>query len=82
MKTRTLAMIDNLTPIERRRLELDMTRAELSRQSGVNKGTLEAWANRKRIPRDVYVLRKVAQALQCHIEDLLEPDPDEVEAGE
>ncbi len=75
-------MIDNLTPIERRRLELDMTRAELSHQSGVNKGTLEAWANRKRIPRDVYVLRKVAQALQCHIEDLLEPDPDEVEAAE
>ena len=79
---RKLVMSDNLTTIEQRRLALGMSRAELSRQSGVNKGTLESWANRKRIPRDVYVLRKVAQALQCHIEDLLEPEPDEAEAGE
>lgn len=76
MKTRKLAMAENLTPIERRRLELDMPRAELSRRSGVPGGTLEAWANRKRLPRDVYQLRKVAQALECHIEDLLEPEPE------
>lgn len=74
-------MIDNLTPIERRRLELGMTRADLVRRSGVKQGTLEAWANRKRLPRDVYVLWRVAQALDCHIEDLLEPEALEAETA-
>lgn len=72
--TRKLAMEDNLTRIERRRLNKNMSRSELSRQSGVPIVTLEAWANRKRLPRDAYTLAKVATALGCHIEDLLEPE--------
>ena len=32
--------------------------------------------NRTRVPRDVYQLLKVAQVLECHIEDLIEPEPD------
>ena len=44
------------------------------RRSGVSARTLEAWGKRLRIPRDVYQLNKVAKALGCHIEDLIEPE--------
>ena len=45
-----------------------------SRRSGVPIRTLESWSRRINIPRDVYQLYKVAQALGCHIEDLIEPE--------
>ena len=32
---------------------------------------------RTRLPRDVYQLHKVAQALGCSIEDIMEPEPQE-----
>ena len=57
-------------------IEAGMTRADLSRKSGVHIRTLEAWACRKRVPRDVYVLQKVAAALGYYIEDLIEPEPE------
>ena len=69
---------ENLTPIDRKCIERGISRLELSRRSGVSARTLEAWGKRLRIPRDVYVLRKVARALDCQIEDLIEEeDPDE-----
>ena len=39
--------------------------------------TLEAWGKRLRIPRDVYQLNKVAKALGCHIEDIIEQELEE-----
>ena len=71
-----LATKENLTPIDRKCVELGISRLELSRRSGVSARTLESWGKRMRIPRDVYVLYRVAQALDCHIEDLIElPEP-------
>jgi len=69
---------ENLTKIDRKCVELGISRLELSRRSGVSARTLEAWGKRLRIPRDVYVLRKVARALGCTIEDLIDDeDPEE-----
>ena len=80
MKKMTLT--ENTTKIDRKCIESGITRVELSRRSGVPLRTLEAWGKRIRIPRDVYVLLKVARALDCHIEDLIEPEPEAApEAG-
>lgn len=69
---------EDLTPIDRKCTEIGISRLELSRRSGVSARTLEAWGKRLRIPRDVYILRKVARALDCQIEDLIEDnDPEE-----
>ena len=73
---RRMALNDNMTPIDKKCIERGITRAELSRRSGVPIRTLEAWGKRIRVPRDVYVLLKVAQALDCHIEELIEPEPE------
>ncbi|MCX4294343.1 MAG: helix-turn-helix transcriptional regulator [Prevotella sp.] len=51
-----------------------ISRQELSRRSGVPIRTLEGWSSRVRLPRDVYQLLKVAKALGCQIEDLIEPE--------
>lgn len=68
----------DLTRIDRKCVEAGISRRELARRSGVSPRTLEAWATGLRVPRDVYVLRKVARALGCQIEELLEDeDPDE-----
>lgn len=75
MKKMTLT--DETKPIDRKCIELGISRKELSRRSGVPARTLENWGAGTRIPRDVYVLRKVARALGCSIEDLLEPDDPE-----
>lgn len=71
---RRMTLKDNMPPIDKKCIERGITRAELSRRSGVPIRTLEAWGKRIRVPRDVYVLLKVAQALDCHIEDLIEPE--------
>lgn len=70
---RRMTMSDDITRIDRKCIEAGITRAELSRRSGVPIRTLEAWGRRLRIPRDVYVLQKIAKALACNIEDLIEP---------
>ena len=75
---RRMTMREDMTRIDKRCIELGMTRADLSRKSGVPVRTLEAWGKRTRIPRDVYALQKVAQALGCHIEDIIEPEPEQV----
>ena len=69
-----MTITDRSIPIDRKCAELGISRRELSRRSGVPAPTLEAWAKRTRIPRDVYQLYKVAQALGCHIEDIIEPE--------
>lgn len=79
---RKMAITDNMTRIDRKCIEAGITRAELSRRSGVPVRTLEAWGKRLRVPRDVYVLQKVAQALGCQIEDLIEPEPEESKSPE
>lgn len=76
---RRMTMREDMTPIDKKCIENGITRAELSRRSGVPVRTLEAWGKRIRIPRDVYVLLKVANALGCHIEDLIEPELGEKE---
>ena len=70
---RKMSMTENIIPIDRKCIEKGMTRRELSQQSGVPIRTLENWSNRSRIPRDVYQFLIVAQALDCHIEDIIEP---------
>ena len=72
---RRMTMNDNMTRIDRKCIEAGITRAELSRRSGVPIRTLEAWGRRLRIPRDVYVLA-------CSIEELIEPLPEEAESVE
>ena len=64
---------EDMTPIERRSIEQGISRAELSRRSGVPIRTLESWADRSRVNPSVYQLYKVAQVLECHMEDLIDP---------
>ena len=73
---RKMAFTEDMTKIDKKCIEAGISRAELSRRSGVHIRTLEAWGKRLRVPRDVYVLQKVAQALNCRIEDLIEPEPE------
>lgn len=77
-----LTMKENMTPIDRKCIEKGISRRELARRSGVPTRTLEAWAMRKRLPRDVYQLYKVAKALGCYIEDLIEPELAKAKAAE
>ena len=79
---RKMTISDNMTKIDRKCIEAGISRMELSRRSGVPIRTLEAWGRRLRVPRDVYVLQKIARALGCHIEDLMEPEPGEGGGGD
>ena len=72
---RKMTLTKDTTKIDRKCMEKGMSRADLSRQSGVPVRTLEQWGRRLRVPRDVYVLQKVARALGYQIEDLIEPEP-------
>lgn len=54
------------------RKEKGFSRAELSKVSGVPARTIDDWENNRRKPRDVYQLKKVADALEVKIEDLIE----------
>ena len=60
--------------IKRLRQNLNMSRAELSKQSGVPARTIDDWENGRRKPRDVYQLKKIADVLGCYIEDLIEEE--------
>lgn len=71
---RRMTITENMIPIDRKCVEKGISRSELSRRSGVPARTLEDWGRRINIPRDVYQLYKVAQVLECHIEDLIEPE--------
>ena len=71
---RKIEITENTIPIDRKCVEQGISRKELSRRSGVPIRTLESWSRRINIPRDVYQLYKVAQALGCQIEDIIEPE--------
>lgn len=71
---RRMTITENMIPIDKKCIEMGISRTELARRSGVPIRTLEAWSRRINIPRDVYQLHKVAQALECHIEDIIEPE--------
>ena len=60
--------------IKQLRQNLNMSRAELSKQSGVPARTIDDWENGRRKPRDVYQLKKIADVLGCYIEDLIEEE--------
>ena len=63
--------------IKQLRQNLNMSRAELSKQSGVPARTIDDWENGRRKPRDVYQLKKIADVLGCYIEDLIYWDKEE-----
>ena len=54
------------------RQKIGMSRAELSRRSGVSLRTIDDWENKRKIARDVYLIEKVARALNCTIYDLID----------
>ena len=60
--------------IKQLRQNLNMSRVELSKQSGVPARTIDDWENGRRKPRDVYQLKKIADVLGCYIEDLIEEE--------
>ena len=72
MRKKTLE--GNMTPIDKRLVELGMTRATLARLSGVPVRTLENWSSRLRKSPNVYQFYRVAKVLDCSMEDLLEPE--------
>lgn len=74
---RRMTITDNMTKIDKKCIEKGMTRTQLSKESGVPLRTIEAWARRLRVPRDVYQLQKIALVFGCHIEDIMEPEPQE-----
>jgi transcriptional regulator with XRE-family HTH domain len=58
--------------IKELRTKKNMNRKQLSDLSGVPSRTIDDWENNRRVPRDVYQLKKVADALQVTIEDLID----------
>ena len=60
--------------IKKIRKERNISRIELSKHSRVPLRTIEDWENGRRKPRDVYQLKKVADALGCSIEELIKWD--------
>ena len=79
---RRITITDNMTPLATKLVEANMTKKALAEKSGVPLGTIDQWVRRIRVPRDVYQLYKVAQALNCRIEDIIEPELTEAEKKE
>lgn len=73
---------EDMTPIDKKCIEKGISRAELSRRSGVSVRTLESWSARVRKNPSVYQLYRVAKVLECHIEDLIEPEDKLVDVTE
>ena len=64
----------NITPIDKRLVQMGMTRVTLARLSGVPLRTLENWSKRTIKSPNVYQFYRVAKVLGCTVEDLLEPE--------
>jgi len=60
------------TKLQTVREEKEISRAALSRKSGVPIRTLEDWEYCKKLPRDVYQINKAAVALGCTIYDIID----------
>lgn len=71
---RRLAITDDMTPLAKKLVEKSMTKKDLAEKSGVPLVTIDQWTRRLRKSPNVYQLYKVAQVLECHIEDLIEPE--------
>lgn len=61
-----------MNKIKQIRERASMSRADLSRISGVPSRTIDDWENNRRVPRDVYQLKKIADALSVTIENLID----------
>lgn len=71
---RKIPITESMTPIDKKCVEAGISRRELAQKSGIPYVTIDQWTRRKRLPRDVYQLNKVAKALGCRIEDIIEPE--------
>ena len=67
-------------PKNEKPIKIDILRQEagyswdkLAELTGVSKRTMENWSQRKRIPKNVYLLASIAKVLNCQIEDIVEP---------
>lgn len=58
--------------IKELRLAVGLSQSQLAERASVSIKTLQNWESGRRIPRDVYELHKLAVALGCAIEDLIE----------
>lgn len=65
--------------IQKRRMAIGMTQAELAHKLGVNPSSVAKWETEKAYPR-ADLLPKIAQLLGCTIDDLYADEP-EKEAG-
>lgn len=65
-------LIAAVQPIKEAREKAGLTQAQLAEAAGSSIRTIQDWESGRRIPRDVYVLRDMARALGCRIEDLIE----------
>lgn len=54
--------------------ERGLSTRELAEKAGINKRTIEMWFQHLRTPNDVYKLQKIADALGCKLEDIIEPE--------
>ena len=79
---RRITMREDLTPIDKKMHREGVSPGRsFPRRSGVPVRTLEGWSARIRTSPNVYQLYKVAQVLECHIEDLIEPELAEKESA-
>lgn len=76
---RRITVTEDMTPIARMLVDKGMTKKELAQKSGVPLPTIDQWTRRLRKNPNVYQLYKVAQVLECHIEDLIEPELMEIQ---
>lgn len=60
--------------IKELREQKHISRAELSRRSGVPVRTIDDWENDRRKARDIYQLKKIADVLEVNIEQLINWD--------
>lgn len=60
--------------IQKRRMALGMTQAELASQLGVNPSSVAKWETEKAFPRSD-MLPKIAQLLGCTIDELYADEP-------
>lgn len=74
---RRMTITEDMTPLAKKLIEQGMTKKELAEKSGVPLVTIDQWTRRLRKNPNVYQLYKVAQVLDCHIEDLIEPEREE-----
>lgn len=57
--------------IKELRISAGLSRIKLSELSNVPTRTIDDWENQRRIPRDVYQIKKIADALNVKIEDII-----------